>query len=219
MPARKMIETEGYQGARLPLTLWEHAGKTSRLAVIFPGVGYHADLPVLYYPAMQLFAAGMDVLRLEFRYSDIPGFFQLPDDEIYARLNADGRAAIKTGLSGKQYERLILAGKSLGTMTAAALLEQEPVLPVSLCLWLTPILGDRRIRRQLETNPLPGLVAIGTADHYYDPAVLSRLQARSNLRILEFPGADHSLEVEGDAIRSVENIRDLLGGIESLIPG
>jgi pimeloyl-ACP methyl ester carboxylesterase len=210
MPQGKPLETIGYRGNRLPLSLWEQPGEAQTLAVVFPGLGYHADLPVLYYPALALYANGADVLRLEYRYNEQPGFMRQPDAELNAWLGADAAAVLNLGLQRRKYTRITLVGKSLGTMAMAALFEQAGAVDGADCLWLTPVLTNPGVRRQIEARENPGLVAIGEADPYYDPGMIARLKGKPNLRCLVFPGADHSLEVSGDALAAVHIIEQLL---------
>jgi pimeloyl-ACP methyl ester carboxylesterase len=217
MPQGKHLETRGHHGDVLPLSLWEQPAQTNHLALVFPGFGYHADLPVLYYPALQLYASGADVLRLEYRYNDQPGFLRQSDAALDRTLGEDAAAVLETGLKNQAYTRFTLLGKSLGTLAMAALLDRKPDLSNAACIWLTPVLDNPNLIRQLQRGNNPGLLAIGTADHYYDPEILNPLKARPNLRYLTFPGADHSLEVTGNAIAAVHFMTELLTAIAALI--
>jgi hypothetical protein len=217
MPQGKRLETRGYQGETLPLSLWEQPAQTEHLALVFPGFGYHADLPVLYYPALQLYASGADVLRLEYRYFERPGFLRLPEAELDRALGADASAVLETGLKNHAYTHITLVGKSLGTLAMAALLDRQPDLSSAACVWLTPVLDNHNLLRQLRQGHNPGLLAIGTADHYYNPTILDPLKSRANLRCLAFLRADHSLEVDGDAQAAVNIIAEILPTIAALI--
>ncbi|HEY3343666.1 MAG TPA: alpha/beta family hydrolase [Anaerolineaceae bacterium] len=216
MPLGKHLETRGYRGSRLPLSLWEQPQPAETLTVVFPGLGYHTDLPVLYYPALALFGSGADVLRLEFRYNEQPGFSRQTDEELSAWLAADAAAVLDLGLERHAYTRIALIGKSLGTVTMAAILDHIPTLDSAACLWLTPVLTNPAVRQQIDASENPGLVAIGDADPYYDPALVGRLKNKPNLRCLVFPGADHSLEVAGDALADVHIMDHLVQAVIAL---
>ena len=43
---------------------------SKKLAVIFPGIGYHKDKPLLYYSTKLVQGAGYDVIHVE--YHDMP---------------------------------------------------------------------------------------------------------------------------------------------------
>ncbi|AEG43105.1 hypothetical protein L600_000100000360 [Isoptericola variabilis J7] len=59
---------------------------------------------------------------------------------------------------------------------------------------------------------LPAVLAGGTADRLWDPAVA----ARSGARVVEVPGADHSLEVPGDWRRSLGALAEVTAAVEDL---
>ena len=44
--------------------------KEKKLAVIFPGIGYHKDKPLLYYASKLVSEKGYDVINIE--YHDMP---------------------------------------------------------------------------------------------------------------------------------------------------
>lgn len=217
MPQGKRVETQGFQNNTLPLSFWQQPQPTGHLALVFPGLGYHTDLPVLYYPALQLYATGADVLRLRFHYDLVSGFMQQPDAAMLRWLAADAAAVLDFGLRQHGYTQITLIGKSLGTIALAGLLASRSDLDRAACLWLTPILSNASVRMQLQQSANPGLVAIGTADPYYDPAIVDKLGKQSNLRCLVLPGADHSLETPGDALAAVRAMEKLVEGIAALI--
>jgi hypothetical protein len=68
-----------------------------------------------------------------------------------------------------------------------------------------PLLRDSEIPADLRRAEKPFLLAGGTADPTWDPAV-----ARSFGRpIFEAPDADHNLEIPGDPVRSAGLLRDV----------
>ena len=216
MPLPKQNEVKGYNGEILPWTLWEQPSGSAVLAVVFPGFGYNADLPVLYYPALQLFSSGADVARLEKRYNEVHGFMDQPDGEQDRWLAADAGAVLSASLGRRKYQRVILVGKSLGTISAALCLQNRPDLPRVSCAWLTPVLSHPLVWRELAEGAVPGIVAIGTRDHFFDPHKINQLKTRPNLSCLVFPEADHSLEKDGDVTASIQYIQELTAAVAKL---
>jgi predicted alpha/beta-hydrolase family hydrolase len=217
MPQGKQDEIKGYRNNSLPISIWEQPNPADHLALVFPGLGYHADLPVLYYAALQLFALGADVLRLRFPYDQQPGFMQQPDQDIVDWLRADAAAVLDYGRGRKTYPRTTLIGKSLGTIALAALLADRADLSDAACQWLTPVLTNPLVVRQLHETANPGLVVIGSADSFYNAALVDEFSRKPNLRCVVIPGADHALEISGDALASVRAIEKMVEGIQAII--
>jgi len=63
VPSRQ-IEIRGYRGEAVPHRFFEQEGGADHLAVILPGRGYTAQMPLLFYPVELLLARGADVLVL-----------------------------------------------------------------------------------------------------------------------------------------------------------
>jgi predicted alpha/beta-hydrolase family hydrolase len=217
MPQGKQDEIQGYRNNALPISVWEQPNQADLAALVFPGLGYHADLPVLYYAALQLYSMGADVLRLRFPYDQQPGFMQQPDQAIVDWLRTDASAILDYAQHRHAYAQTTLIGKSLGTIALAALLAHRADLSQAACLWLTPVLTNPLVVRQLRETSIPGLVVIGSADPYYNVALVDELARKPNLRCVVIPGADHGLEIAGDALASVQAMGKMVEGIQALI--
>ena len=61
------------------------------------------------------------------------------------------------------------------------------------------------------------LIVIGTDDSHYDPKLLAPLSETSGTELLVIEGADHGLDIPGDAIGSVEAMRRIVVYIERFI--
>jgi predicted alpha/beta-hydrolase family hydrolase len=204
MPAVKSLEVHGYQGRLVPNSFWKQPESSDHLAIILPGQGYGVDLPVLHYPARWMYLEGKaDLMRVEYAYSRDPSYENLPALEKDRWLHEDALAGCKVGLEQGKYRKVTLIGKSLGTMAMAYLLEHEPRLSEATCIWLTPVLADIGVVRQLSSGIHASLVVIGTADPFYSEKLVHSLTAATNCEWIIIPGADHSLEVAGDLAGSM----------------
>jgi hypothetical protein len=58
------------------------------------------------------------------------------------------------------------------------------------------------------------LIIIGTEDPHYDPDILTSLRETSGAEALVVEGADHGLDIPGDAIGSVEAMQTIVTAIE-----
>src|SRR5512138_1432044 len=117
----RMLSIQGYHGEAVPHVFYQQEGEIDALALLFPGYGYHADLPVLYYPGLIARAHGMDLLRLDTAYSRRAAFRQATEDKQEVWSDEDANAALDAALEQRPYKKLVLIGKSLGTLAMAGL--------------------------------------------------------------------------------------------------
>ncbi len=171
-----------------------------KLAVLFPGIGYHMDKPLLYHSRRLLEQLGWEVRGVD--YGELPKnvkgdpqkmrrAFELALSRVRAQLPAE--------LAGA--EQVVFVSKSLGTAVAAALAAGLDK-PVGQILF-TPV---------AETFTLPireGIVFHGTADSWADTAAITAACAAQSLPLYTLPGADHSLEA-GDAVEDLKALADVM---------
>lgn len=94
--------------------------------------------------------------------------------------------------------RVTLLAKSLGTRVIARL--PESLLPRSTdAVWLTPIFADAAIATSAATKAWRSLYVYGSADPACDDDALRGVVAATGGSVLRIDGADHGLEVAGDA--------------------
>ncbi len=197
-------------GRPLMHKFYRQEGEPAGLLVTFPGAHYLIDAPLLYYPAELLGAAGWDTLALCYGFQTAMTPFgpeALPD------LLQECQQALRGALAARRYPRIGLVGKSLGAGLVAYLCRQESALAEARAAFLTPPLGSPMFDPLFQELPGPALVAIGTADRFYDAAALQALQAARPFELLVVPGADHSMDVEGDLGASLEAVRRVVEGV------
>ncbi len=217
MYEEKVLNISGYRGEAVPHKFLQQEVETGALAVILPGVGYHADLPLLYYPGKVALNLGMDILRLETAYSQRPAFSQGSPVERTAWLDADTDAAVDAALAFRAYHQVTFIGKSLGTRAMGHILERERIPVFSNWIWLTPILNDTRLVAQVQKHHPRSLFTIGTADRFYDQEVLNGLVESTSGKSLVIEGADHSLEITGNIRQSIQALAQVIAAIEEFL--
>ena len=185
---------------------------TNRLALVFPGINYNADMPLLYYTTQVLQARGVDVLQLRPNYQD-PAFQNIPVEGRLSWMARDSRAGLEAGLAAGSYQQVILAGKSIGTLCMALLLAQSAGLDPSITLWLTPLLHDPLVVKAALEHSGPSFFLAGSRDETFDPQAMQLIQERTPARAWIAESADHSLEIHGNPLQSL-NL--LLAGMQSL---
>lgn len=135
-PIFTSIPISGYQARSVANVFIQQPQVTSTLAVIFPGVNYSCDMPLLYYTARWLIQRNSDVLNLHTEYSQ-PEYRSLSPAQRAEWISADATACVKAALGYREYQKLILIGKSIGTLSLATLVSQE-IGAGATTVWLTP---------------------------------------------------------------------------------
>jgi len=211
------LDIRGHHGDAVPNTFFAQDSETHHLAVVFPGLGYTAHMPVLYYPRRLLLERGADVLLVEYDYRGRADFRMPRDPDRDRWFFDDVAAACGTGLGQRPYSGVSLVGKSLGTLAMAYLLTEGTRLPQAQCIWLTPLLREDRLRAQIRQAECRSLFVIGTADGHYDPAYLEEVRLATGGESVTIPDADHSLEIEGDTIGSIRAVEQTVRAMQQVL--
>lgn len=203
----------------LPHAFLRTEGGSDTLALFFPGYGYRVTAPLLHYPEQALLWRGADVLRLDLAYDADPSFPARDPEARRARVRDDAERALAAALAAGEHRRVVLVGKSLGTLALADLVagplaDRDPV-----CVWLTPLLNDAGLRDAVTRLRPPSLFVIGSADPLYDAAVLEDLRTASGGRAVVVEGADHGMLVPGDMAATLEGLRRVMAVMDDLLDG
>ena len=177
-----------------------HDGAPERCVVLLPGVRYFSQAPLLWFAREAAQAEGWSVLELSERApADADPFAWLTD-----------RA--ERALTATPAAQRALLGKSLGS--AAAPLATREALPA---IWLTPLLNRPEVAGALSAATRATLIVGSPADPTWGEGSLPQAEA---LEVLELDGLDHSLQVPGDPLASLdvlrtvtERVRDFLSSL------
>jgi hypothetical protein len=101
-------------------------------------------------------------------------------------------------LAATSAELTVVVGKSLGSV--AATIVDGPAV------WLTPLLDRPEIAAALATAGSPALLVGSPADPSWGEG---ELPDNPLLEVFELPGLDHSLQVSGDPLASLDVLRDV----------
>jgi pimeloyl-ACP methyl ester carboxylesterase len=175
----------------------QHEGDPSRCAVLLPGVRYFSQAPLLWFAREAAQAGGWSAVEVDER---APG-----DQEPFTWMRAQAERA----LGATDAQRVVVIGKSLGS--AAAPLVSERGLAA---IWLTPLLTRPDVVEALAAAAAPAL-AIGSPE---DPSWGDgELPDNDALEVLELPGLDHSLQVRGDPLASLDVLRTVTETIAAFL--
>jgi len=180
---------------------------SKQVCFLISGASYLYDHPYFYYSRMALLARGIDVICIHYVTEEL---FSMSDAESNACMTRRVDAVVSEVLEKHTYENVQFIAKSLGTIPLATLLA-KPNLQEARFVFLTPVLNE--VVEQIVTSTQAGLIVIGTADKFYDEALLETCRA-SQLKIDVIEGANHSLDqgfevdaslaVLGHVIRQIE---------------
>ena len=199
------ISIRGYGGRSVPNRLFRQAG-AQRLALILPGLRYTCDMPLLFYTARLMIQRGAAVLQVHSDYTQA-AYQSAPGSEQGRWLAEDTQAAYQAGLAADDFRELILIGKSIGTLALASLVAGGVEAPG---IWLTPLLHQPRLVEAALQQKGPALFIGSSSDPTFDLAQMQRIQAAGKGEGLVIPGADHSLEIPGDVLASLEIMRQVV---------
>lgn len=176
-----------------------------RLAVFFPGIGYTADKPLLYYSRRLAERAGYELGVLG--YSGFPKKLRGDRERLLESIRIACRQSRKAlgERELEQYGEILFVGKSIGTAAAAELAAESPVRERIRLLLYTPL---------EETFAAPfsrALVFTGAADPWVGGAD-SRIPALCRERgvpCVVIPNANHSLE-SGDPLADIRALEGVM---------
>jgi len=205
----------GYGGQLVPNIFFQQEEGSKTLAVLLPGLNYTCDMPLLYYSTRLLEQRGADVLQLHADYTSSDFQMASPLERIQ-RLSGDALAAVESGLARQSYIRLVLVGKSIGTLAMAHLVGTS-LGAEAVTIWLTPLLGQPWLAEAAMKSRGPALFVAGTADPAFDASALARIKDRARAEAFLVEGANHSLEIPGDPLGSIQIIVEIMQGLASFL--
>jgi predicted alpha/beta-hydrolase family hydrolase len=217
MATSTTLTIQGYRDEHLPNRLLRPEGAIDHLAVLLPGFGYTLDMPLFYYAEILLLERGWDVLRVEYAYNKHPEFQTLSEPEREQWLLADTTAAWRAGLGQRTYPRVVLIGKSLGTLAMGHLLTIAVLPPNVGAVWLTPLLAEERLRQKISQYGGHSLFVIGTADPHFDPVVLEKMQVATIGEAVVVRNADHGMDIPGNPIASVRAVERVVEALSRFL--
>ena len=173
-----------------------------KLAVIFPGIVYHKDKPLLYYAARLAIQHGYRILSVE--YHDMPQKIRGNADmmQTAAALAAAQSKEALQGVPIGDGTDLLLIGKSIGTIAAAQFASECGTAVRQI--WYTPL------EATFAAAPKhPCIAFLGDDDPWSDSGKLKQTAETMQIPMLCYPGCNHSLEC-GDVLRNLSVLQDVM---------
>ncbi len=172
-----------------------------KLAIIFPGVGYTMDCPLLYYASFLYEAKGYEQIHMKYNSILLNPDLTREEKTLQARDYVWEKAK---DIDFAAYDEVVFLSKSFGTAEAGYLAEKLEINPVQI--YLTPMPRALPYIKEVDT------VVIGTADEVY-PECKTYFDEHG-VQPLYIEGANHSLEIKGKPFESLEILKDVIKFIE-----
>jgi len=174
---------------------------SKKRAVIFPGIGYHTDKPLLYYGRKLIEQYGYEIQCITFR--DMPQKIRgnLAMMQQAAALGYEQTKAQLQQVDWKAWDEVLFVGKSIGTIMAAKYAAEHGI--AARQIWYTPLEA---------TYLFPGEDAIaflGDADPWSDVNQVVQLSKENHIPMHLYEGCNHSLECE-DVERNLAILQDVM---------
>jgi len=179
-----------------------------KLAVLFPGIGYHCDKPLLYYSAKLARAAGYEVLPVP--YAGFPEKVRGDGNKLRESFELAWTQAedMLKPVEWAAYKNLLFIGKSIGTIVASRYVVEKSLAVRNVLL--TPL---------VETFPFVQGKAVafhGTADPWAKTSAIVTACEERGIPLCLVEGANHSLET-GNALKDVRTLEETMQRIDSFI--
>lgn len=175
----------------------------AKIAVYFPGIGYHCDKPLLYYGRDIAYEQGYQEYRnIKYTYQagNIRGNAEKMQ-EAYEVLFSQAEAQL-ADMVWADYEDVLFVSKSVGTVIAASYAKKYGLGRARHILY-TPL------AQTFQFAPKQAIAFIGTADPWSDTEEIIRLSEENQIPITVYEGCNHSLEGD-DTMKNMENLKDVM---------
>ena len=182
-----------------------------RIAVVFPGIGYHKDKPLLYFASQMARYRGYETVYIE--YHDMPQ--KIRGDA--AMMQKAAELAYKqscmqlSDIDFSEYADVLFIGKSIGTVALARYVSEHDINARQI--WYTPVEATVSLAYDGNSSVLS---FIGDADPWSDVERVKELAAQKGIAMYSYPGCNHSLECD-DALKNIENLQDVMKKTEAFI--
>ena len=174
-----------------------------KIAVYFPGIGYHCDKPLLYYSrnaACELGYENYKNVAYTYKAGNIRGNEEKMK-EAYETLFLQTEAEL-ADFVWSDYDDVLFVSKSIGTIIAASYAEKYNLKCIKHILY-TPLAQTYLFA------PSHAIGFIGTADPWSDTAEIIRLSKANQIPLTVYKGCNHSLECK-DTLKDLENLKDII---------
>lgn len=176
--------------------------KKMKLAIFFPGIGYHCDKPLLYYSRKLAKEYGYEkIVSLSYSYDgkNIRGNEEKMQQAFETLYDQAAKSLKKIDFS--KYSQILFISKSVGTIIASAYAEKYGIKCCQILY--TPL------KETFEFKHEDAIAFIGTLDPWSDILYVKSLAEEQKIPIYVYEGANHSLETM-NTLKNLEFLKDVM---------
>lgn len=168
-----------------------------KLAVIFPGIGYHTDKPLLYYGKKLAKEYGFEIVEVTYGPFDnnVKGSPEKMK-EAFQKALSQTEDCLKD-IDFTQYNNILFLCKSVGTAVASAFAKNHQLMTYNV--YYTPVAGS------FDFMGTEGIVFTGTNDPWIETDAIKQGCTEHGLPLYITEDGNHSLET-GDVLKDVANL-------------
>jgi len=186
-----------------------------KLAVLFPGIGYTCDKPLLYYSWKVLKKLDYEVFPVP--YTGFPDGVKGNAEKMQkaAQMALDQAEEMLKEINWSDYEDIVFVSKSVGTVVGTAYARRHEI--VCRHILFTPVEGTFRFAGN------NAIAFHGTADPWVDTNVIKENCRRLGIPLYITEAANHSLEtgdVDADIIimgQTIKRVREFVSSAISAV--
>lgn len=180
-----------------------------KIAVFFPGIGYHTDKPLLYYGKKLASAYGYEIIEVPYK-----GFGHVAKGSAGKRKDAFRHAMkqaeeILSSVKWEEAEDILFISKSIGTVVAGAYAEEKGLKVRHV--YYTPL--PETFQTAQSGN---GIAFHGTSDPWAGDSEIKEGCRKLQIPLTEISDANHSLET-GDVRKDLQNLSYIMDRTEEWI--
>ena len=181
------------------------------LMVIFPGMGYNSSRPILYYTRKLAQKYGYEIREVSFELPEKASAVKGKPEKMLEAFNialSQAKEQLKD-IDYSAYDRVIFAGKSIGTAIAAEYDRQENVNAEHIVF--TPVAQTfKYLRKEC------GIVIHGTSDPWCETPFADEKCKELGIECIKIANANHSLETDSVQI-DLGNLGSIMKIVEDFI--
>lgn len=181
----------------------------SKLAVLFPGIGYTCHKPLLYYSRKVLMEQDYEVIQIE--YQNLPGNVKGNIEKMKQAYEMAYEQTEKqlVNIEWNSYEDVVFVSKSIGTVVAAKYTTEH--IASARNFYMTPVEWTFDFLSNKDC-----IIFHGTKDPWADTMKIRNCCQERNLDLCCVENANHSLEV-GNSKNDLDTLAFVMKKLEEYI--